>query len=217
MARPDALAGKLARYLVATFAFLALLVGVYFAHMRWLPVTVVLYAALADVLACVLLAALALWRLPALATFNSFEKLLALLSWALIGYCLAISVPTVIDRSLSFYILEKIQQRGGGLRADRLEDVFVHEYMREHHLAEVRLTEQIASGTVEVVDGCVQLTAQGERAATFSRFFRRHFLPRERLLLGRPTDALVDPFRNGAPDSGASCRPRGNGNPGRKK
>jgi len=205
----EALPAKLARYALASLCFLALLVAVYFVHMRWLPVTVVLYAALADVALCVLLAALALWRLRAFALFNAFEKLMLLLSWALVGYSLAISVPTVIDRSLSFYILEKIQQRGGGLREDRLESVFTREYVHEHHLMEVRLTEQIASGTVEVVDGCVRLTARGERAATFSRFFRRNFLPRERLLLGKATDALVDPFRNGAPDSGASCAGRG--------
>lgn len=199
------LAPKLWRFLAASAAFLALLVGVYSAHMRWLPVEVVFYAALEDVLACVLLAALAMWRLRAFAPFNGFEKLLVLLGWALLGYCLAISLPTVIDRSLSFYILEKVQQRGGGLRADRFEKVFTDEYMREHRLVEVRLTEQLASGTLRLHEGCVLLTPRGDRLAHFSRFFRRHFLPRHRLLLGRPSDALLDPLRGSAATREGAC------------
>ena len=47
-----------------------------------------------------------------------------LLVWLLLGYILAISVPTVLDRSLSFYILEKLQQRGGGIQQSRFNEVF---------------------------------------------------------------------------------------------
>jgi hypothetical protein len=200
-----ALAPKLLRFLAGSAAFLALLVAVYAAHMRWLPVEVVFYAALQDVLACVLLAALALWRLRAFAGFNAFEKLQLLLGWALLGYCLAISLPTVIDRSLSFYILEKVQQRGGGLRADHFEKVFTDEYVREHRLIDVRLTEQLASGTLLMREGCVLLTPRGDRLAHFSRFFRRHFLPRHRFLLGQPSDALLDPLRGSIGNRDGAC------------
>ena len=200
-----ALAPKLWRFAAGTLGFVLLLVAIYAAHMRWLAVEVVFYAALADVLACVALAALALWRLRAFAVFNPFEKLLALFAWALAGYCLAISVPTVIDRSLSFYFLEKVQQHGGGLRRDRFEDVFTRGYAREHHLVEQRLTEQFASGTLVERDGCVLLTPRGQRLADFSRFFRRHFLPRQRLLLGRSTGELADPLAGGQTDPGGSC------------
>jgi hypothetical protein len=127
-----------------------------------------------------------------------------LVAWGLSGYAFAISVPTIIDRSLSFYMLEKIQQRGGGLRQDRFEQVFTQEYAREHQLVAVRLTEQVASGTVSIEGDCVRLTERGQRLADFSRFFRRHFLPRQRLLMGRYTDALVDPFRGGGSSDG-SC------------
>jgi hypothetical protein len=216
MPAEDALAPKLWRFLAGSAAFLALLVALYTAHMRWLPVEVVFYAALQDVLACVLLAALALWRLRAFAPFNAFEKLQVLLGWALIGYCLAISLPTVIDRSLSFYILEKVQQRGGGLRADRFEKVFTQEYVREHRLIDVRLTEQLASGTVVLREGCVLLTPRGDRLAHFSRFFRRHFLPRHRFLLGQPSDALLDPLRGSAGNRDGACSadaPEGDSDP----
>jgi hypothetical protein len=201
----NATASKSLRFLVASIVFGALLAAVYVAHVRWFRVEVVLYSAIADALLAAALAGLALWRLRAFAAFNAFEKLQMLLAWGLLGYVFAISVPTVIDRSLSFYLLEKIQQRGGGLRLDRIDEVFTQEYVREHRLMSVRLTEQLASGTVVLDHGCIRLTARGDRLATFSRAFRRYLLPRRRVLLGRETDELLDPFRNGAAGEGDSC------------
>lgn len=179
----------------ASLLFLLLLTGTYWLHMRYLQVDVLFYAALADVLVAAALSAAVLLIVPGFALFNRFEKGQLVLVWLLAGYALAISLPTVIDRSLSFYILEKLQQRGGGIREDRFEEVFTREYVREHHLVAVRLTEQLASGTIRLDQGCVSLTPKGERLASWSRWFRHHLLPRQRLLLGRYGDELVDPFR----------------------
>jgi hypothetical protein len=197
---------KLLRFAMATTLFLALLLLAYAAHVRWFPVDVVLYSAVLDG-ALVLLAAAAvtvLWR--PLSGFNAFERVLMLLLWGLLSVLFAFAVPTLIDRSLSFYLLEKLQQHGGGLRQERFEGLFTHAYLREHHLIEVRLTEQLESGTVRIEGGCVVLTARGERLAGFSRWFRRNLLPRHRLLMGRYSDALVDPFRGGMSEPDDSCR-----------
>jgi len=147
------------------------------------------------VLAALIVGAL-LFALPYFSIFNKFEKFQLFSIWLLIGYSLAISVPTVIDRSLSFYILEKIQQRGGGISQDRFEEVFTQEYVKEHRLVAVRLTEQLQSGTISIINGCVKLTPKGERLAGLSRFFRKNLLPKQRLLLGEYTDALTDPFED---------------------
>jgi len=80
----------------------------------------------------------------------------------LAGHALAISVPTVIDRSMSLYILEKIQQRGGGIKLDRFAAALTKEYMAGHRLVDVRFTEQAESGTLEIVSGCVELTVKGK-------------------------------------------------------
>lgn len=93
--------------------------------------------------------------------------------WLITGYAMAISGPAVIDRSLSFYILEKIQQRGGGIKQEKLAQVFTDEYLKEHRLVDVRLTEQLESGTIVVNDGCVLLTPKGERFASFGQYFRK--------------------------------------------
>jgi hypothetical protein len=202
------LRGKLLRFVLVSICFLVLLVFAYAAHVRWLPVDVVLYSALLDGAVALALAGILTWRWRALADFNSFERLQMLLCWGLLSVLFAFCVPALIDRSLSFYLLEKLQQHGGGLREDRFERLFTDSYVRDHHLIEVRLTEQLESGTVRVEGECVVLTARGQHLARFSRWFRRNLLPRKRLLMGRYTDVLVDPFKSGVREKDDACRQR---------
>jgi len=190
----------------ATLAYILVLLTLYYVDVRFGKVNVVFYSALAcGLLAALICGALLYW--PRLfAEFSRFEKVLLTLIWVLGGYAFAISVPTVIDRSLSFYILEKLDQRGGGIRQDRFSDVFVKEYVVEHRLVDVRLTEQLESGTIVLDNGCVKLTEKGRELATASRFFRRHLLPKHRLLLGQYTDDLTDPFRHSSQQVDYLCR-----------
>jgi hypothetical protein len=180
---------------LGTAIFIIVLLVVYAAHMRWLRVDVVFYASLLDVFIAVAIAALALCLFRPFDALTRFERFQLIVIWLLGGYAFAISLPTVIDRSLSFYLLEKLDQRGGGIKQSAFEEVFVTEYVKEHRLADVRLTEQLESGTITISDGCVSLTNKGRRIVAFSRFFRTAFLPRKRLLMGKYTDALTDPFR----------------------
>src|SRR5664279_2196821 len=174
------LAMKTLRALQASLLFVVALLGVYYVHITYLDVDVVLYAAIADgVLATVIAGALLFVWMP-FRIFNPFEKAQLAVIWLLAGYAFAISLPAVIDRSLSFYILEKIQQRGGGIKLARFEDVFTKEYVKEHRLVDVRLTEQLQSGTITIEDGCVRLTERGRELADFSRFFRQNLLPKHR-------------------------------------
>jgi hypothetical protein len=187
----------------ATAVYVIVLLLVFTVHMRFFRVSVVLYATVFDafVAAGITLAIVLVAR--RLAALNAFETGLLAIVWLLIGYAFAISGPTVIDRSLSFYILEKLQQRGGGIRLDRFEEVFTEEYVHEHRLVDVRLTEQIASGTIRLEGDCVRLTVRGARLASFSRWFRQNLLPANRLLMGEYSDDLIDPFRgtpSAAPD-----------------
>ena len=196
---------KLVLFCLASLGYLILLLSVYLTHVRFFRVDVVLYSALFDALLATVLAGGLLGILKIFKVFSGFEKLQAMLVWLLLGYIFAISVPTVIDRSLSFYILEKLQQRGGGIKLASFEDVFVKEYMPEHRLVDVRITEQQQSGTIQVKNGCVLLTERGQALATFSRFFRNHFLPKQRLLMGEYTSDLTDPFRNSSKNYDYLC------------
>jgi hypothetical protein len=192
--------------LAGTLLYLVVLAGIYLVHVRYARVDVVFYAALEDALAATLIVAALSFALRAFSAFNSFEKVQLVAIWALIGYALAISVPTVLDRSLSFYILEKLEQRGGGIKYSAFENVFAQEYVKEHHLVDVRLTEQLKSGTIAIHDGCVTLTQRGYDLATFSRWFRMNLLPRQRLLMGEYSDALTDPFRHSQTEADYTCR-----------
>jgi hypothetical protein len=197
---------KYYKALLVLFLFIILLLTDYWIHITFFKVDVVLYSSIADGVLATIVAGAILFGWGFFRLFNSFEKLLLTLIIFLIGYIFAISVPTVIDRSLSFYILEKIQQRGGGIRFDRFQDVFTKEYVKEHRLVDVRLTEQQASGTITIENGCVKLTDRGRQLATFSRFFRQHFLPKQRLLMGHYSDDLTNPFRNSANITGYECQ-----------
>lgn len=198
---------KLTRALIASAAFLVILLVVYYVHINYFKVDVVFYAAIADGVLASFIAGVGLVWLKLFRPLGSFEKFQLIVIWLLVGYALAISVPTVIDRSLSFYILEKIQQRGG-IRQDSFEQVFTQEYVREHHLVDVRLTEQLASGTIVIENGCVLLTPKGESIASFSRNFRQHWLPKKRLLMGQYSDVLTDPFKTSAIIDQYSCERR---------
>lgn len=187
---------KYLKLLGATALFGILLLVIYVVHVRYVPVNVVFYSAILDDVLATGLALLLLAALGWLRSFSRFEIAQMVCIWLLLGYSFAISVPTVIDRSLSFYILEKLQQRGGGIKLDAFDQVFTQEYVKEHRLMDVRLTEQQQSGTIVIRNGCVVLTEWGQTIATTSRFFRNHFLPKQRLLMGEYSDDLTDPFRN---------------------
>lgn len=197
---------KYVRAFLSTVIFIAGLLLTYYVHMRYFRVNVVLYASILDAIIALVIVFAFLHLFKFFRDLSRLELIQLAVIWLLGGYLFAISVPTVIDRSLSFYILEKLQQRGGGIREDAFRQVFTEEYVHEHHLVEVRLTEQLQSGTINIEHGCVKLTPRGERLAAFSRFYRQNLLPTHRLLMGQYTDALTDPFRDSRMSNDYRCR-----------
>ena len=191
---------------LATAIFIFVLLGTYWVHIAYFKVNVVLYSAIADGVLATLVAVILLFRWRGFNILSGFDKLQLAVIWLLGSYIFAISIPTVIDRSLSFYILEKIQQRGGGIQLSKFEEVFTKEYVREQRLVDVRLTEQQESGTIKIENGCVKLTPRGDKLATFSRFFRQNLLPKQRLLMGKYSDDLTDPFRHSKKASEYECQ-----------
>lgn len=187
---------KIQLVIVATLLYALLLGVIHYLHVSFVPVNVVFYAAIGDAAIASIAAGTVLFFHSSFRPLGGLEKWQLLVIWLLAGYGFAISVPTVIDRSLSFYILEKLQQRGGRIKQDKFEEVFIREYLPEHRLMEVRLTEQLQSGTIAIENGCVRLTEKGNRVASFGRVYRQNFLPKKRLLMGTYTDALTDPFRH---------------------
>jgi hypothetical protein len=196
---------KLAKSALASLVFLVILLSIYLIHMRYFHVNVVLYSSSLDGCLAVIVSGGLLFGLNYFNVLNTFEKLQLTLIWLLLSYAFAITIPTVIDRSLSFYILEKIHQRGGGIKYAQFSEVFTKEYVTEHRLVDVRLTEQMESGTITIENGCVKITERGEKFAALSLFFRKNFLPKQRLLMGKYSDDLTDPFRNSVKAADYEC------------
>ena len=173
-------------------------------HFHFLQVKVLMYSAFFDILLAAALVALALvaMRWTGLAPI---EAGLAIAVAALLCVVYSILVPTLIDRSLSIYMMEKIEQRGGGIRQDAFVGIFRDEYPREHRVVDIRLTEQLTSGTVTISNGCVKLTPRGETIAKIAHFYRKHLLPQKRDILGDISDDLTDPFRKSNADADYKC------------
>jgi hypothetical protein len=182
--------------LFSLFLFFPLLAIIYYIFMRWTNVNVVFYTSLYATAIAVCLWASLVFLIPYFRLIRLIEKIHLTVIVALIGYVLSISLPTVIDRSLSFYILEKLEQRGGGIQIDKFSYVFTNEYLVEHRLVDIRITEQIESGTIFLDGNCVRLTDRGRNFSAFSVFFRKNFLPQNRLIRGNYTNDLINPFSN---------------------
>lgn len=196
---------KFPQVIISSAIFGIILLVVYYLHIKFFRVDVVFYAAISDGIIAALISGIIIYLHRYFTIFTHTEKYLLVSIWLVCGYAFAISVPTVIDRSLSFYILEKLDQRGGGILKDQFKVVFTDEYLPEHRLVDVRLTEQLSSGTIMIENGCVRLTQRGKNLVKFSRYFRQKFLPKERLLLGEYSDDLTDPFRNSETSPDYKC------------
>jgi len=197
---------KLLWSFLGVIVYVVLLLATYVIHVKFFRVDVVGFAALMDAVIAAVLGGFLLFIVKWFDALEKFERVLLVMIFLLGGYGFAVSIPTVVDRSLSLYILEKIEQRGGGIKQDQIEWVFVHEYMPEDRLVDVRLTEALQSGTVEIRNGCVLLTDKGRAMAAFSTWFHKNLLPKERLLMGEYTSDLTDTFRNSVPSPGYECK-----------
>ena len=187
---------KIIKLIYSLLLFFVILITIYIFHINFFYVDVIFYSAIFDGVLATIITSLVLWFKKYFKIFSFFEKIQIFIICLLIGYSFAISVPTVIDRSLSFYILEKIQERGGGIKKSSFQEIFSKEYMAEHQLVEVRLTEQVVSGTIIIENGCVKITKLGKTLSSISQYFRKHFLAKKRLLSGQYTDELIEITKN---------------------
>lgn len=190
---------KITKLIYSLLIFIIILVLVYIVHINFFYVNVVLYSAILDGLIAAIISSLIIFYTKYFKIFSFFEKIQIFIIYFLIGYSFAITVPTVIDRSLSFYLLEKIKERGGGIKKSSFEELFTKEYMADHQLIKIRLTEQLKSGTIIIENNCVKITKWGEIMVFVSQNFRKNFLAKKRLILEQYTDELVNISKSKTP------------------
>ena len=197
------------RKLLSAFAFLSLWGAIFLIlhifHMRFIIVDVIFYATLKDLILSFFIVILLYFLVKKKLSLSFSNLILSTLVGLSGGYIFAITIPTVIDRSLSAYILEKFVQRGGEIKQGSLNKIFVDEYIPEFQLMNVRLQEAISSGTLVLDNDCIKITKKGKKIANFTKYYRYNFLPKKRRLLGRVTDELTDPYRSSSYDVDYLC------------
>lgn len=176
--------------------YLAIFLSIYLVHINFFAVQVILYSALLDSLIALIVFAALGFSLKHRLNLDFFESIVIMLLLGLIGYSLSLSLPTVIDRSLSFYFLEKIEQHNGSIKKASMRDIFINDYIDEYKLVEIRITEQLESGTIQLDGSCISLTKRGYLIAKFSNFFRKNLLANNRLILDEYSNHLTNPLGN---------------------
>ncbi|NWK94750.1 hypothetical protein DM806_03535 [Sphingobium lactosutens] len=71
--------------------------------------------------------------------------------------------PVTFDRSITMFLLARIERQDGELDARALEQVYVREYLGEMRQIDRRIAEQGLSGNIRVERGHIHITPQGRR------------------------------------------------------
>ncbi len=168
--------------LIASMLFFLILVGIYLLDIYLLNVDVVLYSAIGCGVLASAITGILLVTAPFFRRFNGFEKTLLTLIFVLVSYILAISVPTIIDRSLSIFMLEKLAETPNGILKKEFSEIVIHEYLENYNAVNTRLIEQLKSGTILIDEnGRIYLTSDGQKIVKFSHFFKSYFLSKNRM------------------------------------
>ena len=86
-----------------------------------------------------------------------------------------------------------------------MREIFTGDFVDEYKVVEMRLTEQLSSGTIRIQGDCILLTRRGYIVTSFSDFFRRNLLANKRLILDEYSDQLTDPLRDSKPNVNYLC------------
>ena len=179
-------------YIILFFIFF---ITTYWIHISFFNVKVVLYSSLLDIIIANSIFLIISKKTSLFSHFTKIEFILLLVISIQFSYMFCITLPTVIDRSLSIYLLEKIDQRGGSIQKDKISNIIINEYLVEHHVSDVRITEQFNSGTILKDDNCLYLSKKGKAVVRFTKFFRKNLLPKHRLIGDSFSDALINPIK----------------------
>ncbi len=88
-------------------------------------------------------------------------------------------IPTVVDRSLSIYLLKHLDKNKGSLTMSELTKIAKDDYFKDMNVLETRINEQLATGSIEVVNNEVVLTDKGKNLIYIFSFIKSFLLPRK--------------------------------------
>ncbi|PHP19767.1 hypothetical protein CG471_10425 [Sphingobium sp. IP1] len=103
------------------------------------------------------------WRPPVPTLIGAIALSLAF------NICFLITFPVTFDRSITMFLLARIERQDGQLDARALEDVYTREYLGEMRQIDRRVEEQTMSGNIRVEHGRIHITPQGRRLLSGGR------------------------------------------------
>lgn len=77
--------------------------------------------------------------------------------------------PVTFDRSITMFLLARIERQDGVLDARGLEQVYVREYLGDMRQIDRRIAEQSLSGNIRMDRGRIHITPQGRSLLTSGR------------------------------------------------
>lgn len=147
-------------------------------HFKMLGAKVILYTCIIDaILACVIQTIVMFFICK-----NDSKMVIALTAWStfLIIMLYSILVPTLVDRSLSIYVLRTVSRAEGSVKLADFDGLLQKGYFREMDVTNQRIIEQTASGTIIIKGEDIQLTRKGRLIISLAGIIERYFLPNDR-------------------------------------
>jgi hypothetical protein len=83
--------------------------------------------------------------------------------------CFLVLFPVTIDRSVTVFLLSRIDASGHPVSERELQQIFESEYLGQMQQIHRRVKEQRLSGNIEVSQGKIALTSNGKRFLSVSR------------------------------------------------
>jgi len=80
---------------------------------------------------------------------------------AMLVYSFHITLPTIIDRSISLFLLSRMEGSGSGVPVDKLQELFLNGYVNNYSAICRRLDEQVLSGNIYFKDNKYYLSENG--------------------------------------------------------
>jgi hypothetical protein len=93
-----------------------------------------------------------------------------------LNLCFLVLLPVTVDRSISVFLLARIEQEDGHLTTSALDRLFRDAYLTDLRQIDRRVSEQILSGNISVdATGHIRMTPRGHAFLAFSRYVAASF------------------------------------------
>ena len=169
------------KYLIVTLSYLGLFFTINAIHFYFFNVNVILYTLLFDLIISLLVVVigLAVINKNFYLNKNLLITILFLIATSQTLVIYAFVVPTAIERSLSVYLLEKLESNKGALSISDFNIIAKKEYFNDMKVVETRINEQITTGSIIIDSGKVVLTDKGKALIKVFSFIKKYLLPQK--------------------------------------